>query len=61
MDGCPTTESGLTARYGKAPLRRGFSISTGSMLCAARMMALLARKLGSRVEVADVGESVTVS
>jgi hypothetical protein len=28
------------------------------MLCAARMMALLALELGSRVEGADVGESV---
>ena len=28
MDGCSTTESGLQVCYGKAPLRRGFSMGT---------------------------------
>jgi hypothetical protein len=36
MDGCSTTESGLSACYGKAPLRRGFSMGgNGGGCCGA--------------------------
>ena len=47
MDGCPTTESGLSTCYGKAPLRRGFPMRNAviDLPYAALRRHMLARTL----------------